>query len=250
MDKMRFSRIAHGDLPIWNPAGVSHLQRYVSRLLLPEHSTVLDIGCGRGYLLGLILSQYKAQGIGVDTSSFAIAEAALAMPALLADGRLILAEKAFDPDEYDAASFDLVVCIGSTHAVGNYRAALRAAKRLLRPGGMLLVGEGYWRCTPSPDYLGFLKMSADEHSDHQGNQTAGIDEGFQLVSASQCSQQEWDAYEDQYARNVEAFVRANEKDPDAQAMLQRIRPWREAYLRWGRHTLGFGLYLFRAPPDR
>ena len=44
-----------------------------------------------------------------------------------------------------------------------------------------------------------------------------------------------------------SHVRANPHDPDAQAMLERIRPWREAYLRWGRDTLGFGLYLFRLP---
>ncbi|MDA1017867.1 MAG: hypothetical protein O3A00_25845 [Planctomycetota bacterium] len=66
------------------------------------------------------------------------------------------------------------------------------------------------------------------------------------MSCSECSQSEWDDYEDQYAQNVEEFVRANEHDPDAEAMLQRIRPWRDAYLRWGRDTLGFGLYLFRA----
>jgi hypothetical protein len=30
-------------------------------------------------------------------------------------------------------------------------------------------------------------------------------------------------------------------------MLERIRRWRDAYLRWGRDTLGFGVYLFHRP---
>jgi len=30
-------------------------------------------------------------------------------------------------------------------------------------------------------------------------------------------------------------------------MLELSRPWREAYLRWGRTTLGFGLFLYRRP---
>jgi len=30
-------------------------------------------------------------------------------------------------------------------------------------------------------------------------------------------------------------------------MLERIRRWRDGYLRWGRDTLGFGLYLFYRP---
>lgn len=88
-------------------------------------------------------------------------------------------------------------------------------------------------------------MTAEEHSSHNLNQLAGMSEGFDLVNSSECTPEEWDAYESQYARNVEEYVSANEHDPDADAMLQRIRPWRDAYLRWGRDTLGFGLYLFR-----
>jgi hypothetical protein len=38
---------------------------------------------------------------------------------------------------------------------------------------------------------------------------------------------------------------AHPDDPDRDAMLKRIRNWRDAYLRWGRSTLGFGLYLFQ-----
>ena len=33
-------------------------------------------------------------------------------------------------------------------------------------------------------------------------------------------------------------------------MLERSRKWRDAYLRWGRDTLGFGVYLFARPGTR
>ena len=36
-------------------------------------------------------------------------------------------------------------------------------------------------------------------------------------------------------------------NPIAPALLERIRRWRAAYLRWGRDTLGFGTYLFHRP---
>ena len=247
MDKSRYSWIAHGQLPVWNPCGVSHLQRYVEQLRLRDGSGILDIGCGRGHLLNLILSQYNACGIGIDSSPYAIAEAARSAAHLIAAGRLTLVERAFEANDYAAASFDLVVCIGSTHASGGYVGLLKTARRLLRAGGMLLVGEGYWKRAPSADYLAFLHATADEHGNHQDNQTTGISEGFDLLACSECSQEEWDAYEEHYARNVEGHVRANPHDADAQAMLERIRAWREAYLRWGRDTLGFGLYLFRLP---
>ncbi|MDA1017866.1 MAG: methyltransferase domain-containing protein [Planctomycetota bacterium] len=167
MDKSRFSSIAHGRRPVWNPIAASHLQEYVSHFALPDNSAVLDIGCGRGHVLNLVLSQYQVRGLGVDPSTCAIAEAARDMATFVAAGRLVLVERAFDVRDYDAATFGLIVCIGSTHAVGNYRETLRVAKRLLSPNGLLLVGEGYWKRIPSADYLAFLKMSFEEHSTHQ-----------------------------------------------------------------------------------
>jgi hypothetical protein len=90
-------------------------------------------------------------------------------------------------------------------------------------------------------------LNADDQLTHQATQAAGAAEGFALVMCSECSPAEWDAYEDEYAQNVEDYVSANANDPEAHAMLQRIGAWRDAYFRWGRETLGFGLYLFRAP---
>ncbi len=59
------------------------------------------------------------------------------------------------------------------------------------------------------------------------------------------------------AAALEHLVRLDQEhpdDPDAPAMLDRIRRWRDGYLRWGRDTMGFALYLHRVPasggPDR
>ena len=51
---------------------------------------------------------------------------------------------------------------------------------------------------------------------------------------------EWDVTKDTYAANIGDFVWANPDDPDASAMLARIRPWQKNYLKWRRGTLGFG----------
>jgi hypothetical protein len=68
--------------------------------------------------------------------------------------------------------------------------------------------------------------------------------GFVPVFTAVSGDAEWDAYEGLYHRTVEDYVAAHPEDPDAPVMAERIRRWREAYLRWGRDTLGFGLYLF------
>lgn len=61
-----------------------------------------------------------------------------------------------------------------------------------------------------------------------------------LATDLECS-----TYEDQYARNVENYVAANTDDPDKDEMLFTVRSWHEHFIRFGRSTLGFGLYLFR-----
>jgi hypothetical protein len=118
-----------------------------------------------------------------------------------------------------------------------------------KAGGYVLVGEGYWRRRPHPKYLAFL---GDEPSylDHAGNVKAGIDAGLIPVHAMTASEDEWDEYEWKYSRSIERYAGEQPDDPDVPDMLDHVRRWRDAYLRWGRDTLGFGLYLFYRPGSR
>ena len=119
--------------------------------------------------------------------------------------------------------------------------------RWTRRGGHVLVGEGYWAKPPAPEYLALLDARRDEFRDHRGNVQAGIDAGLIPLHASVASLDEWDDYEWKYARSIERYAIEEPDDPDVPAMLERIRRWRDGYLRWGRETLGFGLYLFHRP---
>ena len=96
--------------------------------------------------------------------------------------------------EFDAApeSFDLSLCIGASHAFGTYRDALRGLRRLLRPGGLALVGDGYWRRTPAAEYLALLGATPDEMTDHAGNVAAAIEEGFTPLYSCTASEDDWD----------------------------------------------------------
>ena len=67
---------------------------------------------------------------------------------------------------------------------------------------------------------------------------AGVDAGLIPMHATTASQDEWDEYEWKYCRSIERYAREQPDDPDVPAMLERIRRWRDGYLRWGRDTLG------------
>jgi hypothetical protein len=137
--------------------------------------------------------------------------------------------------------------VGATHAYGSYRGALNALQRAVVPGGRILLGEGYWKREPDPGYLAVLGAKPTDYTDHAGNVSAGIDAGLISLYSCASSDDEWDHYEGLYARAIERHAIAHPDDPDCAEMLTRIRTWRGAYLRWGRDTLGFGLYLFTKP---
>ena len=71
-------------------------------------------------------------------------------------------------------TFDLVICIASSHALGGFPDAFVALHDLVEPGGQVLLGEGYWRRPPTEEYLDALGgATADELADYGGLMRAG-----------------------------------------------------------------------------
>ncbi len=140
--------------------------------------------------------------------------------------------------------------LGAGGLAGGMPGICNQLKAWTKSGGYLLIGEGYWRTRPHPDYLAVLGADPSEFRDHRGNVQAGIDAGLIPMHATTANSDEWDEYEWKYCRSIERYAREQPDDPDVPAMLERIRKWREGYLRWGRDTLGFAVYLFYRPGAR
>lgn len=247
LSRERYSAIGHTGMAFWNPVGEAVLDEWIAALPLGPHSRVLDVGCGRAELLLRMIECHGCAAVGVDSSALVID---------LAQGerarRLPEADCELRCEPFTAASFaphdlDLACCVGSTHAIADYPATLQVLAGLVRRGGLILVGEGYWRREPDAAYLAALQATREDFRFHAGNIELAGELGLQLVRASEASDADWRCYEDGYAANIYAHLAAHPDDPDAEAIRQRIDPWREAYLRWGRNTLGFGLYLFCTP---
>ncbi|GAA3730375.1 hypothetical protein GCM10022225_10170 [Plantactinospora mayteni] len=107
---------------------------FLSGWLPPAPARILDAGCGRGDLArALGQAGYAVLGVDVDpvAVSVAAAQGVAALVADLADYR----------DEYP---FDVVLCSLSLHHMADLAGAVRRARSLLRPGGMLVVDEFAW----------------------------------------------------------------------------------------------------------
>lgn len=245
MDRARFSTLAHHDHVYCNPIGSVKMDRVLTLLDLPPGTRALDIGCGKGELLVRLAEKYGARGVGVDTNAEFLDVARARLAARAPEVEVELLHQDFAGYPAGEAAFDVVACIGASHACGGYRAALRTLLERVKPGGYVLMGEGYWRREPAPEYLAALGgATRDELTDHAGNVLIAMDAGLIPMYAAASSPDEWDDYEGLYARSIERHLINHPDDPDAEEMGRRIREWRQNYLQYGRDTLGFGLYLF------
>jgi SAM-dependent methyltransferase len=247
MEAFKFTTVAHTDHLICSPVGPHRVDQLIELLELAPSQRVLDIGCGKAGMLIRIVERFGAFGVGVDPNPAFLAAAREAASGRVLAGALDLRLGRAADQPFAPASFDAVLCIGASQALGGYRAILGKTAELLRPGGRILVGEGYWKRSPAPEYLAFLGAGPEDYTDHAGNVRLGEGEGYVPLYSATSSDEEWDHYEGLYCRAVERYARNNPDDPDGPAMVARIRMWRNAYLRWGRDTLGFGLYLFQKP---
>jgi len=101
----------------------------------------LDLGCGDGGTSGLYLERHAKTYIGVDVSAAAVAAAR----GQGLDARVIEDAGALP---FDAASFDVVVCIEVLEHLLEPHRAVGEAFRVLRPEGLLLVtvpNGTFWR---------------------------------------------------------------------------------------------------------
>jgi len=246
VDPFKFTTIAHGNMSICNPVESSALDACLERLALEPGDRVIDIGCGKGEMLIRLAERFGVTGVGLDVNPEFL-RLAKEEAERRAVGRVTFHLSDANSHEPPSGTFTAAICFGSTHALGDYKSAPGLLAKWVKPGGRLLIGEGYWRQKPDPEYLHLLGADGTEHGNHNDNIVAGVNAGLLPLFDRTSSVAEWDAYEDLYAQSVESYLDAKAQDPDTETMRQRIRTWRSGYLRWGRDTLGFGTYIFRKP---
>jgi SAM-dependent methyltransferase len=247
MDTWKYFGITHADHVVCNPTSSERLDELIRLLDLRRGAVVWEAACGKGELLVRLAERLGVQGTGVDRSPYEIAvareRAAARVPA--ADLRLIEGDAAAHSPE--PASVDLVVCLGASWIWGGHRGTLAALRGFATPGGLVLVGEPYWRQQPDPAYLAAAGLAAADFGTLHGNVEMAVEEGLTLLYALPSRDEDWDRYELLQARAAERYALAHRVDPDVGELLARARRGTDAYLRWGRDTVGWSIYLFRAP---
>lgn len=241
MNRARFSRLAHRFLPVASPLDPRSFD-VLKRLPLDRETSVLDVGCGRAALLVDLAAGHGVRGTGVDCDAEVLQTARASAEARGCADRLAWINAPALEVEFDRP-FDLTLCIGSSHALGGPRIALDHLARWTRTGGHALWGEGFWRRDPDPDYLAAIGSATHDLATHHENATAARERGWTVVWSAVTSDSWWDHYEGLYRLGMARHLAEHPDDPEADAFRERSERWYDNYLRWGRETMGFALYL-------
>jgi SAM-dependent methyltransferase len=249
MEPADLSWIAHRGRAIACPVDDDAVEALLGRVDLPVGAAFVDAGCGEAEWSIRLLERADAYGVGLDTSARALRSAAEQALGRLAPGRLNLYEQDAPTFRAPPGSLDAFLCVGSTHAYSGLAATLTAARDLLRPGGVALIGEGFWERPPSREALeGLGAASADDFRDLPDTIAAMEEQGFVALHAHVSSRREWDDYEWSWTGALERWVMANPGHPDADEVRTAARTHRDGYLRGYRGVLGFVTVLLASPP--
>jgi SAM-dependent methyltransferase len=228
MQRSDWSQIAHGEREFMGPYDEPSFERLFDGAGLPAGARVLDLGCGNGALLRWLASRAPIDGTGVD-----LRPGTATIPGV----RLVAADARSFPAE--PGSFDLACSVGAVTGIGELAA-------LARPGGLVLLGDGYWRQPPGEAYLKALGATAADLLDWQATLEIGAPHGLTLVRAVASSVEQWDDYESTWAANGERYAAEHPGEPGVAEFLEWIRNGARRYTEMGgRDTLGLALLLFR-----
>ena len=246
MDIWKFYDITHRHHVICNPMSREKLDSLVELLRLPASAAVLDIACGKGELLIRLAETYGVSGLGIDISPHFIRDARERLETRVPQSGIAFQEMdgaEFVPDA--PQSFALASCLGASWVFGGHGATLDALNRFIAPGGWIVVGEPFWLQEPAEEYLKASGLARTSFATHTENAAAGERRGLELAYSLVSSQDDWDRYEGLQWYAVSEYARAHPDDPDLPEIVERIDKERSLFLRWGRETLGWAIYVFR-----
>ncbi|MEZ0447638.1 SAM-dependent methyltransferase [Cellulomonas sp. ICMP 17802] len=239
-DAMRYHAVRESTHRILDPFTDEQLATLGRALHLRPGDTVLDLACGKGELLCTWARDHGIVGTGVDLNPAFVTAARERAAALGVDVRVV---------EQDASDYvatprvDVAACVGATWIGGDAVGTLALLERSLKPGGIALVGEPFWRSEP-PERS---RAVGDFHT-LPGLVEATRDAGWDLVEMVLADEASWDRYVAAQWLNLRRFLDEHPDDELAPAFREELSTAPLEYVTSRRPYLGWGvLALVRRP---
>ncbi|MFD7292023.1 SAM-dependent methyltransferase [Streptomyces sp. NPDC059897] len=247
MDLPRIFTIRESSHRIHNPFTPGKLAALGRALHLAPGTRVLDLASGSGEMLCTWARDHQVTGTGVDISTVFTEEARARAAELGVADRISFVHG--DASGYVADEpVDLASCVGATWIGNGVAGTVDLLARSLRPGGLMLIGEPYWR-REVPDEETAKACHATSKTDFlllpELIESFG-DLGYDVVEMVLADQDSWDRYQAAQWLNMRRWLDENPGDELAAEVRAELTTEPARYTRYQREYLGWGVFALMA----
>ncbi len=243
MDIPRIFNISESAHRIHDPFTPEKLATLGAALRLEKGTRILDLASGSGEMLCTWARDYGVIGTGVDMSQLFTEQAKVRAEKLGVAGQVkfIHGEAAgFISDE----KVGVATCLGATWIGGGVAGTIELLGRSLRPGGIILIGEPYWRQLPPTEDVakGCLAGAISDFLPLPELLASFGRLGYDVVEMVLADQDSWDRYEAAKWLTMRRWLEAYPADELADEVRAKLTSEPERYAAYTREYLGWGAF--------